>query len=300
MIKSVSKQRNRLGECPVWSAQERRLYWMDLLEPALYAYEYGSGAISGWPMPEYLGGLALRQGGGLVLGLQTRVAAFNPASGRLETLFQFADIDGAMRFNDGKADARGRFWIGNMKDPGLAPAGEEISDADKEGAGALWVLDADGSFQARESGFTTPNGFAWSLDDSLLYLADSHREAIYVHDYDLESGTFANRRLFASSRGEAGVPDGACLDAEGCLWSARHGGGCIVRYQPDGVVAARIDLPVTLPTSLAFGGPELDTLYVTTSSDGLDDAELAEQPMAGLLLALDAGVKGAPVYAYRG
>lgn len=299
MIKTVTSTRNRLGECPVWSAREGKLYWMDLLEPAVFSYRPDTGDVERWPMPEYLGGLALRKAGGLVLGMQRRVACFIPERGALEDLVPLGEMGDAVRFNDGKCDCRGRFFIGNMMDPDIADNEEQAED-EKEGAGSIFVLDTDLTFRVRETAYTIPNGFTWNLDYTLLYVADSHENAIFVYDYDSVSGTFSNKRLFASTKNEPGVPDGACLDAEGCLWSARNNGGCIVRYRPDGSMDRKIPLPVRLPTSLAFGGPDLETLFVTSASQGLTPERKKEHPLSGAVLALDAGVKGAPVPMFAG
>ncbi|MCC8194095.1 MAG: SMP-30/gluconolactonase/LRE family protein [Deltaproteobacteria bacterium] len=298
MVRTVTAIRNRLGECPVWSPEAQKLYWMDLLEPALYACEPG-GRFARWPMPEYLGGLALRRKGGLVLGMQSRIAAFTPETGALEDLFVFRETGEAVRFNDGKCDCRGRFLIGNMKDPDIAADGELVANR-KVGAGSVFVLEPDLTFRLLEDGYTIPNGFAWDADYSTLYLADSHENAVYAYDYDREAGTIARKRTFASAGQMPGVPDGACMDEEGCLWSARNGGGCLVRYRPDGTVDRTLTLPVSLPTSVAFGGRSMDTLFVTTASQGLSREAIAEQPLAGALLAVDAGVKGAAVAMFAG
>ncbi len=299
MVDQITTVRNILGECPVWSAREKRLYWMDLIEPALYACSLDSREVRRWPMPEYLGGLALRGTGGLVIGMQHGIVAFDPETGRSEDLAVFGEVGEAVRFNDGKCDSRGRFFVGNMKDPSILD-GRLMEDEEKEGAGSIFVLETDRSFHIRETGFTIPNGFTWNRDETILYLADSHENAIYAYDYDAASGTFSNRRLFASTRDEPGVPDGACLDVEGCLWSARNGGSSVVRYRQDGTVASVIPLPVSLPTSVAFGGKNLETLFVTTATQGLSEAKLQSQPLAGTVLALDAGVRGMPVHHFAG
>lgn len=299
-MRNITTTRNILGECPVWSPEERKLYWMDLLEPALYAYEPATGRTGSWAMPKYLGGLAVRRKGGLVIGMQHRIVGFQPENGAMEDIAVFGEIGEAMRFNDGKCDRRGRFFIGNMKDPATIPDGSRITEEDRAGAGSIYVLETDGTIRVAEMGYTIPNGIAWNSDDSLLYIADSHHNSIYVYDYDLASGRFANKRVFASTRGEPGVPDGACLDAEGFLWSARNGGGRIVRYAPDGSVDRTVTLPVEFPTSVAFGGAGLDTLYVTTATQGMTADDLRKQPLAGTVLAVDVGVRGISEPAYGG
>jgi sugar lactone lactonase YvrE len=141
-------------------------------------------------------------------------------------------------------------------------------------------------------GFSIPNGLAWSPDGRIMYFADTLAGAIDAFDYDLTDGITSNRRAFARTAGQPGGPDGATVDADGFLWSAQYDGGCVTRYTPDGRVNRRVALPVQRPTSCAFGGPRLDTLFVTTASQELSAAELAAQPLAGRVLALDAGVCG--------
>ena len=300
MLKQVTTIRNILGECPVWSANNSTLYWMDLIKPALHAWSATTRAVRTWKMPEYLGGLALRRKGGLVMGLQRGIVCFDPDTGKHEDLATFPHTTGrAIRFNDGKCDSRGRFFIGDMMDPSIAEDKEKAS-AEKQGAGSIYVLDPDLTLHTRETGFTIPNGFAWNRDESILYLADSHENAIYSYDYEPDSGLFSNPEVFASTKDEPGVPDGACMDEQGRPWSARNGGRGVVRHRHDGKGQNGIHPPVRHPTRMTCGGKNLETLFITTATQGLSEQALQRQPLAGTVLAVEAGVRGIPAHDLSG
>ena len=175
-------------------------------------------------------------------------------------------------------DRRGRFWAGTMTVEGATSA--------------LYRLDADASVHKMESGITIANGLGWSPDNKIMYFTDTMIHTIYAYDFDLESGSIANRRVFAHDPDLPGLPDGLCVDSEGCVWSARILDWRIVRYDPDGRVEREIRLPVKNPTSCAFGGENLDELYVTTAAIGLTDEEARQQPLAGDLFRIHTGIVG--------
>ena len=192
-----------------------------------------------------------------------------------------------MRCNDGKCDRQGRFWVGTMGDMRRTPRGH------------LYRLDPQAGLRRVLDGLTIPNGLCWSPDGRTMYFTDSPTRLIWAFPYDPATGTPGERRVFAQVDG-SGVADGATVDAEGCLWSARHGGGRVTRYTPDGRIDREIALPVSQPSCCAFGGPDLGTLFVTTARNGLSADDLAKQPLAGAVLALEPGVRGLAEPRYAG
>jgi sugar lactone lactonase YvrE len=210
------------------------------------------------------------------------LVTFDPASRQLQTV-QPMEFGPGFRTNDGKIDPAGRFWWSTM------------DDNDGERPGAIHRT-GPGSATARViEGVHIANAMAFSADGQSLYLADSKLQTIFVHD----TADLSNRQVFARTDGEA-APDGAAIDAEGYLWNAEWGGWRIVRYAPDGAIDRVVETPVAQPTSCAFGGPELGTLYVTSAWDGLSDAARAMQPEAGGLFALEPGVRGLALPAFQG
>ena len=198
----------------------------------------------------------------------------NPELGRLNA-----------RFNDGKVDPRGRFWAGTL--------GEDNQSC-------LYKLDPDGSVQIMETGIQISNGLGWSPDLKTMYYTDSPLRVIYAYDFDLNSGSINNRRKFVKVPREDGFPDGLTVDSEGFIWSAHWDGWRVTRYDPDGKIERVIYLPVQRPTSCAFGGPDLDQLFITSAWTGLSETERQEQPLAGDLFLVHGEVKGRKEYDFLG
>ena len=281
----ILAQRDILGESPAWCPEEQALYWIDVRKPALYRLKPDTNTLDFWVMPSIIGSFALRKGGGVLVALADRLAFFDPASRRLETA---APLPAGLRSNDGKCDRAGRFWVGTMRDDEQAPVG------------TLYRLDADRSLHTMASQMTVPNSLAWSPDNRTLYHADSPRRAIYAYDFDPATGALGARRVFAKTEPPNGFPDGSTVDAEGCLWNAEYAGSRVVRYTPDGRIERTIELPVSQPTSCAFGGGSLDVLYVTTSRQRMSAEQIAREPLAGGLFAFDLGIKGLPEPRFAG
>jgi sugar lactone lactonase YvrE len=192
------------------------------------------------------------------------------------------------RTNDGACDAAGRLWVGTMAMDERSPVA------------GLYRVDPDLSVTTLLTGTAISNGLGWSPSGRQFYFIDSPTRRIDVFDCDLAAGTVENRRLFAPVEVEDAVPDGLAVDADGCVWVALHGGWGLHRYAPDGQLMGIVDLPVARITSCCFGGDDLRDLYVTTRREGLSDAEAAQQPLAGALLRLDAGVAGLRTDAFAG
>ena len=272
-ISVACRATNRLGESPAWNVEERALYWIDGLAPALYRLDE-RGEVASWRMPALIGSFAFRWHGGLVGAFKNGFAVLDLQSGRVEPIVDPEPDRPNNVLNDGKCDHRGRYWCGSR-------AGDLSSPE-----GALYRLDPDGQCHRMDEGFAVSNGIAWSPDDRTMYFSDSPAGTIFAYDFDLEAGRIANRRVFATTVELGGHPDGATVDSEGCYWCALFGGGAIARFDPGGRLISTIPTPVRNPTMCTFGGEHLDTLFVTSARARMSDEELARQPLAGSLFAI--------------
>jgi sugar lactone lactonase YvrE len=294
-IECVAECRNHLGESPIWDVEEGRLYWVDgtgrrVGRPSLWRFDPRSSRLENWTLDRDIGALALRAGGGLVLALDDGFYFHDLDTGALDLVQRVNTDRPRMRLNDGKCDRRGRFFAGEMDDK------EELK------SGILWRLDPDLSVTEVKGGIICTNGPCWSPDDRTFYLADTFQQLMWAYDYDLDTGLLANERLFASSADDAGVYDGSTVDAEGCVWNAQLISGDLVRYAPDGSVERRIGMPVRNITSVIFGGPNLDDIYVTSMARVKHPAvhdhfavEARPQFTAGSLFRIRGlGIKGVP------
>ena len=290
-VTCVLDARAILGEGPVWCPSDHALYWVDIRKPALHRLGPGRGATRSWPMPEEIGSFALRRDGGALVALRSGLAFLDLEAGSLARVCAPEPDKPQNRMNDGKCDRRGRFWVGTMS---TLPASV------REPTGALYRLDHDLRWHRMLDGITVPNSLAWSPDDRTLYFADTPSRQIRAFDFDVERGTIANPRVFATLPEGVGFPDGSTVDADGFLWNAHFDGWRLTRYAPDGRVDRVIGLPVQRPTSCAFGGDNLDILYVTSASARLTEAELAKGPLAGGLFAVSVGVRGLPEPRFAG
>jgi sugar lactone lactonase YvrE len=233
--------------------------------------------------------MAPRKSGGLIAATDKGVEFWDPATDERSPFVTPETGLPGNRSNDGKCDRSGRFWLGTMANNLNADGtGKDLPGT----TGNLYRIDADGSVAKMDGPFGVSNTFAWSPDNRTMYFADSLK-GIYAYDFDLASGTIANRRLFAATDDPAdGVPDGSTIDADGFVWNCRWDGGGIIRWAPDGTIDRRIALPSSRVTSAIFGGENLETLYVTTARFDMSEGELAAQPLAGGIFAIDAGVRG--------
>ncbi|HEX4327008.1 MAG TPA: SMP-30/gluconolactonase/LRE family protein [Burkholderiales bacterium] len=273
---------NNLGEVPLWCADSRRLWWVDVKAPALQSYDPDSGAHAQYPLPgRAAGSWGFRKQGGMVLALQDGLYSYAPQTGACELLAGIESHETAHRLNDGRCDRKGRFWVGSMHE----------SDR-SEPRGALYKVGTDLSVTSMFGPVMVPNSIAFSPDDRLMYFADTPTRKIWVFDFDLEEGRLSNRRVFFDLVNSPGTPDGSTVDADGCLWNAEYRGARVVRYTPQGKIDRVIELPVSQPTSCIFGGDDFGTLYITSAAQKLDPAERARQPEAGGLFAVRVGVQG--------
>ncbi len=273
-----------LGESPVWSVAEQAIYWVDVLNPKIHRHDPATGAHDSWLVETEIGSIGLASGKKLVTGLRMGFALYDLDAAKFEII---DDPEGggrlnANRLNDGKVDRAGRFWCGSMQDPGHEPVG------------TLYRLDTDRTVHPMADGIRIPNALCWSPDDRTMYFADSLAGRIWAYDFDLATGAIDNRRVFAEATEGGGHQDGATVDAEGCVWSAHIFGGRVVRYDPDGRIEREIQVPTPRVTSCAFGGRDLDTLFITTASMRMSREELAADPLAGSLFAVETGVRGLP------
>ena len=277
---------NLLGESPVWDERHAALWWVDIHGHRLHRWRAATGH-DVFVLAEQTACIGLCEDGRLVCGGRFGFAILDPASGQRTVLEQPLAGTTQLRFNDGRCDRGGRFWSGT------------VSESRTEGAAALYRLDPDGHVSRRLEGVTVSNGLAFSPDNRSMYFADSHRKEMYVIDFDLASGALGERRRFVQFEADWGMPDGATVDAEGCVWVAGIGGSRVLRFDPTGRLVSQHRMPVTQPTSCQFGGPDLRTLFVTSARMRLGEAELASQPLAGSLFAIEPGVNGLPEPRFR-
>ena len=281
-VTCVLSAKAKIGEGPVWSVAAQRLYWADIVGKQLNVFNPADGSNQVFDLPELVTSISPRKNGGLVLTLRSSFAFFEPTTGKLEKLAEPEPDKPGNRFNDGKCDRQGRMWGGTMGDVEW-----------DQPVGSLYRMSADLKPVRVETGVCCSNGLGWSPDSKTMYFTESFRHRIFAYDFDAATGDVSNRRVFVSLEPhESAFPDGLTVDAEGYVWSAQPMFGRLARYAPNGALERVIELPVSRGTSVMFGGPNLDILYVTTMRETLSEAQLAEEPLAGSLLALRPGVKG--------
>jgi sugar lactone lactonase YvrE len=290
-VELVLDARAQLGEGAIWNDGLQRLHWIDIEGQRVFTCDPLTGENRAYDVGQKVGTVVPRTGGGVMLALQEGFASLELATGRLALRPRPPEHDpGVTRFNDGKCDPAGRFWAGTMAlRKGPKPLGR------------LYRLDADGSTHVILHDVGTSNGIAWSLDRRTLYYIDTPLLRVDAFDYDDATGNIANRRTIITVPPGIGRPDGSTIDAAGMLWVAMWEGGRVTRWNPHtGELLQTIRLPVSRVTSCAFGGPDFETLYLTSARNGLSDEQLARQPLAGGLFRVKPGVCGMRAPAYQG
>ncbi len=273
---------NELGEGILWCERAQALYWTDIQRSMLYRLHPASDTLEHWPMPERLASFALCETDGwLLLALATRLAFFCLADGGLQEL-QAVEPDFPTRSNDGACDRQGRFVFGTLHEPEAGKKQEPI--------GAFWRLHADLTLERLAlPGVGISNSLAFSPDGATMYFCDSLSPRIYRCSYGDALGA---PQVFVELDDDRGAPDGSCVDADGSLWNAQWGLGRIVCYGADGAVRRVLPLAASQPTRPAFGGANLNTLYVTSAREGLDPAALTREPQAGALFSASVDIRG--------
>jgi L-arabinonolactonase len=289
LVRLVGAGRDLLGESPIWDAQEQALFWVDTRRRRVQRCSPSDdwGVVLHWDVPEDVGAIALGGPGRLLLALANGFSALYLDSGEAHPIAPVSHRRPPMRLNDGRTDREGRFVCGSMV----------LHRSDREAA--LYRLDSDGHVHRLLDGIAVANSTCFSPDGRTLYTADSLAGVIRAWDYAVD-GTVAGERSFVDTRPQGSGPDGATVDAQGCVWVALVLAGRIARYAPDGRLLRTIDLPVPYPSCPCFGGPDLDTLYVTSISDSGNVLRSADAQAGALVEVTGLGVRGLPEVPYVG
>jgi sugar lactone lactonase YvrE len=278
---------NLLGEGILWDSHRQRLWWTDIQGRRLFRYDWALGHTHTLEMPERLASFGLTaRSERLITAFESGFAWYDPGDQSVTWLARPERLHPAVRFNDGRVDRQGRFWSGTMV------------EGDQPGVSAgLYSFDRQYGVRQHLGDVRISNSLCLSPDGRTLYFADSPTRTIRVFELDPE-GTLGPSRVFAQTPVGAD-PDGATIDADGCLWSAHWGAGCVVRYTPEGKIDRTVRVPASQPTCVCFGGPDLDVLCITTARIGLSAARLSTEPNAGDVFLYRVGVKGLPEAEYQ-
>jgi sugar lactone lactonase YvrE len=276
-----------LGEGALWHPKEKKLYWVDIEGKALHVYDPDTKKDKQFPVGERIGTVVPVKGGGALVALQNGIHKLDTKSGKLNFLNNPLP-DSNLRFNDGKCDPSGRFWVGSL-----------ALDSRRRGA-ALYRFDADKSVHQMLDSVSISNGIVWTSDRKTMYYNDTPTLTVQAFDYDDKTGAISNRRVAVRIPRGTGAPDGMTIDAEGKLWVALWGGNCVARFDPiTGELLQKITVPAPNVSSCAFGGKNLETLYITTARAWVRPDKLKEFPLSGGLFAVKPGVKGVPAFFYE-
>jgi sugar lactone lactonase YvrE len=280
-VKRATDTLDILGESAIWCSSTNVLYWVDIRTPALRRLDPRTGQVSSWTLNDLCGAVILSTDRRLLLAMRTGVFVFDPVSENLHPFVAPEPESLNNRLNDSKCDRCSRLWTGTMRDYGMARTG------------SLYRIGGDSSCTRMLGDITVPNALSWSPDNRLMYFADTPDGQIRSYEFDADEGRLGAMTIVESGK-LPGRPDGATVDSEGCLWSARYQGSCVARITPDGRIDRIIEVPASQVTSCSLGGPDLRTLYITTARQKLTPADLASQPLAGGLFAIRVDVGGLP------
>ena len=292
-IRAAYDQPMAVGECPLWNPAEACLYWVDIDGFAVHRLDPASGEHRAWKMDSEPSALALSAGGGLVVALRSGFVHLDTASGAVTAIAPAPYDTRTARFNDGRVDPAGRFWVGTLYEPRDKPAAE------------MYVLERGKVRLAWSGGMTNSNGLGFSPDQKRMYHADTAAHRVDRHAFDAAGGAVSPAQCFQQFPADkaaadyGGRPDGAAVDSEGAYWCAMFEGGRLLRFAPDGSLLREVKLPLRCPTMVAFGGADLRTLYVTSASHNRSAAERAQYPLTGCVLSLRVDVGGRPEPLYQ-
>ena len=299
---TITSQPNELGESPFWHPDEQMLYWVDGIGKLIHRLNVFMGSVESWAMPSEPGCIAPARSGGLVIALRGGVYRARDWGGDLQLLAAAVHDPATTRFNDGKADPCGRFWVGSLFEPRNANLAQ-LFCLDSRNAGAQGLPP---ELEVKAGNAMTANGLAWSPDAATLYWADTPGHIIRAWDWDSQSNRMSRERVFKQwpakpegwqpgLAGYDGRPDGAAVDVQGNYYVAMYEGARVLKLTPGGEVLQHIAVPAQCPTMPCFGGADLRTLYLTTARQKRPAAELQRYPESGCVFSMQVDVPGLPV-----
>lgn len=275
-----------IGEGPIWDEEKQKLLWIDIMGKSLYVYDPANGRNQHYDVGQYVGTVVPWRDNELMLAVQDGFASYNLDTKQLHLITDPEADKPHNRFNDGKCDPAGRFWAGTMA----------LNSPTNEGS--LYCLDTDYSVSKKLSNVAISNGIIWSLDSKTMYYIDSLARNVRAYDYDIDTGDIRHERILIEIPKEFGVPDGMTIDEEGMLWIAQFHGGRVCRWHPDtGEILQTIHLPASCITACAFGGENLETLFITSAAL---ESGIPGEPQAGGLFSIKPGVCGVPAFRFGG
>ena len=284
-ITPLSEDSCHLGEGPLWDVEEGALYWVDSLGPTLFRHDHASDEVRRWRLPgSSVGSLALRREGGLILAMDQGIYAFEPANGQLEPIALPLASTPWLRFNDGKVDPFGNFVCGAMN----------IDYREMRNC-AMYRLSPDLAVSEILDGFHCFNGPCFNASGDHFYVCGREEGVIEIFEYS-RNGIPANGRVLLQRCN----PDGATVDAEGFVWSAQWDDACIIRISPDGEIDHRIEFPGQVVSSVMFGGPDLDRIYVTTTAAEVCGVVPSAERAGRVLIVSGSGFRGRAEPRFRG
>lgn len=279
--------RNTLGECVLWNEPQQAVWWTDILQARLFRYQLNPGRLTTYKLPERLGSFGFTdREGWLICAFENGLALYQPEMEKIDWIAHPEQHLSGTRFNDGRVDRQGRFWTGTM-----------VEDPNASVSASLYCLSGRSVRQVLGD-VRISNSICWSPDSRRFYFADSPSHTIRSYEFEADSGEISDATVFIQTPPPY-EPDGSTVDADGCLWNAWWGGGRVIRYSPDGKTDVEITTPASQPTCMAFGGVDLNLLFVSTATVGLSAEQLESEPAAGNLLIYRTPYRGLPEAHFR-
>ena len=279
--------KHMLGEGPTWDDQHNRFMWVDIVGQTLQSYEFSDQSVRKWSFDQYVTTVVPINKDKVVLAMHQGIYTFDLLTEEL-TLLTNPVTNPAVRFNDGKCDGAGRLWAGTM----------ELSA--KKDQGAFYCIHPDGRVEEKISPVTISNGIAWNSTNDRMYYIDSPTKTVAAYDFDLETSEIAYRGVVITIPEGEGLPDGMTIDDEGMLWIAHYGGWKVSRWDPNtGKQIDEVQVPCKNVTSCAFGGKDMNELFITTARQGLSEVDLKGQPHAGGVFRVETKSRGMKAHSFR-